>query len=52
MTLNKAKVKIHVPFKEAKRLKKSGRKRIHISHSTISLFDPGAPVVWRICMKF
>lgn len=52
MTLNKTKVKVHALFKEAKRLKKNGRGRIYVSRSTMSLFDLGTPVVWRVCMKF
>ena len=53
VTLNKAKEKVRVLFKEAKRLrKKGGRRRIHVSHSIVSLFDSGTLVVWRVCMKF
>lgn len=52
MTLDKIKVKVHVLFKEAKRLEKSEHRRIYVSHSIISLFDSSTLVIWIVCMKF
>lgn len=33
-------------------LKKDGRRHIHVSRSTVSLYDTGTQVVWRACMQF
>lgn len=39
-------------MKQKRLRKKGGRRHIHVSRSSISLFDPGTLVVWRVCMKF
>lgn len=52
MTLNREKVKVHVLFKETKNDEKTGRTHIHVSRSTVFLFDSDTPAVWRVCMKF